>query len=126
VYALFFAIAGANLNISILKTAWVIATAMILTRVAALGISTYLGARIIGDPPAIQRYAWMGFMAQAGVTLGIANIVGERFPTWGLQVATIIIATIAVNQLVGPPAFRWILIRAGESHAQNRRKKRRL
>ena len=126
VYALFFAIAGANLNIAILKTAWVIATAMILTRVAALGISTYLGARIVGDPPAIQRYAWMGFMAQAGVTLGIANIVGERFPTWGLQVATIIIATIAVNQLVGPPAFRWILIRAGESHAQNRGKKRRL
>lgn len=117
VYALFFAVAGADLNITVLKTAWVIATAIILTRAGALWISTYLGARIVGDPPAIRHHAWMGFMAQAGVTLGIANIVRERFPIWGLQVATVIIATIAVNQLVGPPAFRWILIRAGESHA---------
>ena len=117
VYALFFALAGADLNITVLKTAWVISTAIILTRVGALWISTYLGARIVGDPPAIRHHAWMGFLAQAGVTLGIANIVRERFPALGLQVATIIIATIAVNQLVGPPAFRWILIRAGESHA---------
>lgn len=117
VYALFFAVAGADLNITVLKNAWVIATAIILTRAGALWISTYLGARIVGDPPAIRHHAWMGFMAQAGVTLGIANIVRERFPIWGLQVATVIIATIAVNQLVGPPAFRWILIRAGESHA---------
>ena len=117
VYALFFAVAGADLNITVLKTAWVISTAIILTRGGALWISTYLGARIVGDPPAIRHHAWMGFLAQAGVTLGIANIVRERFPIWGLQVATVIIATIAVNQLVGPPAFRWILIRAGESHA---------
>jgi len=117
VYALFFAVAGADLNITVLKTAWVISTAIILTRAGALWISTYLGAHIVGDPLAIRHHAWMGFLAQAGVTLGIANIVRERFPTLGLQVATVIIATIAVNQLLGPPAFRWILIRAGESHA---------
>jgi Kef-type K+ transport system membrane component KefB len=115
VYALFFAVAGADLNITVLRTAWVIATAIILTRVVALWISTYLGARLVGDPPAIRRYAWMGFLAKAGVTLGIANIIRERFPTWGIHVATVIIAMIAVNQLMGPPAFRWAIIKAGES-----------
>jgi Kef-type K+ transport system membrane component KefB len=117
IYALFFAVAGADLNITVLKTAWVIATAMILTRAAALWISTYLGARMAGDPPVLRHHAWMGFLAQAGVTLGIANIVRERFPVWGVHVAAIIIAMIAVNQLLGPPAFRWALLRAGESHA---------
>ncbi len=120
IYALFFAVAGADLNITVLKTAWVIATAMILARGLALWLSTYVGARMAGDPPVLRHHAWMGFLAQAGVTLGIANIVRERFPVWGVQVAAIIIAMIAVNQLVGPPAFRWALLRAGESHAPAR------
>jgi Kef-type K+ transport system membrane component KefB len=124
VYALFFAVAGADLNIRVLKTAWVITTAMIIARAAALWASTYLGASVAGDPPVLRRHAWMGFLAQAGVTLGIANIIRERFPVWGMHVAAIIIAMIAVNQLVGPPAFRWALVRAGESHVPDQRKRR--
>ena len=123
VYAIFFAVAGAGLNFTVLGTAWVIATSVILTRLFALWISTYLGARLAGDPPVLRRHAWMGFVAQAGVTLGIANIIRERFPIWGVPVSTVIIAMIAVNQLVGPPAFRWAIIRAGESHVQNSGKK---
>jgi Kef-type K+ transport system membrane component KefB len=125
VYALFFAVAGAGLDITVLKTAWVIATAIILTRVAALWASTRLGARLVGDPMVIRRYAWMGFLAKAGVTLGIANLVREQFPGWGLDVATVIIAMIAVNQLIGPPAFRWALVRAGESNASSAARLRR-
>jgi Kef-type K+ transport system membrane component KefB len=124
VYALFFAIAGAELDFTVLKTAWVIATVIILTRTVALWASTYLGASLVGDPPVLRHHSWMGFIAQAGVTLGIANIVRERFPVWGIQVATVIVAMIAVNQLVGPPAFRWALIRAGESHAPDTGRKR--
>ncbi len=119
VYALFFALAGADLDITILRTSWMIAAAIILTRMAALWVSTHLAARIVGDPPVIRRYAWMGFLAQAGVTLGIASRVREDFNLWGDPVATVIIAMIAVNQLIGPPAFRWTLVKAGESHAPN-------
>jgi len=121
VYAIFFAVAGADLNISVFRAAWVFATALILARLLALWASTYLGARLAGDPPVLRHHAVMGFIAQAGVTLGIANIVRDRFPVWGVQVATIIIAMIAVNQLVGPPAFRWALIKAGESRASRGR-----
>ena len=120
VYALFFAVAGADLNITVLKTAWLITTAMIVARAVALWVSTYLGASLARDPPILRHHAWMGFLAQAGVTLGIANIVRERFPVWGVQVAAIIIAMIAVNQLLGPPAFRWALLGAGESHVPDR------
>jgi len=118
IYAIFFALAGADLDFRVLGTAWVIATAMILARLAALWMSTHLATRIVKDPPVIHRFAWMGFVAQAGVTLGIANLIRENFPVWGDSVATVIIAMIAVNQLVGPPAFRWAVVKAGESHAQ--------
>lgn len=124
VYALFFAVAGAELDFTVLKTSWAIATAMILARVAALWISTYAGARLVRDPPVIRRTAWMGFLAQAGVTLGIANMIRDNFPIWGNSVATVIIAMIAVNQLVGPPAFRWAIVHAGESFASGGRRRR--
>jgi len=117
VYAVFFALAGADLDFEVLKTAWVIATAMIIARLIALWVSTNLAARMVSDPPVIRRFAWMGFVAQAGVTLGIASRIRETFPDWGTPVATVIIAMIAVNQLVGPPAFRWTLVKAGESRA---------
>jgi Kef-type K+ transport system membrane component KefB len=121
IYAIFFAVAGADLNISVLREAWLVATALILARVSSLWISTHLGARIASDTLAIRRYAWMGFLAQAGVTLGIANMVRDRFPTVGAEVATIIVSMIAVNQLIGPPAFRWAVIKAGESRAARRK-----
>ena len=116
VYALFFAVAGADLDITVLGSAWVMVSAILLTRTAALWTSTYLGARLGDSPLMVRRHAWMGFLAQAGVTLGIAHLVRERFPVWGVQVATVIIAMIAVNQLIGPPVFRWAVVKAGESH----------
>ena len=39
----------------------------------------------------------------------------ERFDLWGAEVAAIIIAMIVVNQLVGPPLFRFALNLAGEA-----------
>lgn len=115
VYALFFAVAGADLRIDVLPGVWAIALAIVVVRTLAIIASTYVGARMAGDPPSVQHYAWMGFLAKAGVTLGIANIVRDRFDVWGADVATVIVAMIAVNQIVGPPLFRFALVRAGES-----------
>jgi len=125
VYAVFFGLAGADLRIDVLGQVWVIAALIVLVRTAALIGSTALGARLVGDPPAVVRFAWMGFMAQAGVTLGIANMVRDRFEIWGADVATIIVAMIAVNQLVGPPAFRYGLVKAGESRRAEKARKAR-
>jgi len=121
VYALFFAVAGADLRIDLLPRVWAVAVGLSVVRALALAGSTWLGARAVHDPPVVRRWAWMGFLAQAGVTLGIANIVRDRFPVWGGDVATVIIAMIALNQIVGPPAFRLSLVRADESHRSTER-----
>lgn len=115
VYAVFFGVAGADLRIDVLREVWLVALLIIVVRAAALIVSTYVGAWVAGDPPVVRRYAWMGFLAKAGVTLGIANMVRDRFEVWGPDVATVIVAMIAVNQLIGPPAFRYALVKAGES-----------
>lgn len=115
VYALFFAVAGADLRIDLLPRVWGVALGLSAVRALALAVSTWLGARVVHDPSVVRNWAWMGFLAQAGVTLGVANIVRDRFPVWGGDVATVIIAMIALNQIAGPPAFRFSLIHAAES-----------
>ncbi|UCF19434.1 MAG: cation:proton antiporter [Gemmatimonadota bacterium] len=114
-YALFFAVAGADLDLAVIPAVWHVGMAIVLSRLVFLYLSTRLGAAIAGELQVIRQYAWMGFLAKAGVTLGLANIVRDRFATWGEAVAAIIIAMIAVNQLIGPPLFRFSILRAGES-----------
>jgi Kef-type K+ transport system membrane component KefB len=115
VYALFFAVAGAELHLDVLGAVWAFALLIITVRALGLMGSTYLGASLVGESPMVRGRAWMGFLSQAGVTLGIAAMVRDRFDVWGPDVATVFVAMIAVHELIGPPAFRFALIRAGES-----------
>ncbi len=115
VYALFFAVAGAGLDIPALREVWRIALLIIVARGVSIYGSTWLGARMAGDGAVVRTHAWTGFLAMAGVTLGIASLIRARFPEIGGQVAAIIVAVIAFNQLVGPPIFRWSLVRSKES-----------
>jgi Kef-type K+ transport system membrane component KefB len=115
IYALFFAVAGADLRLGVIPSVWQVGLVLIIGRLVLIYLSTYLGAVASGEGYTIRKYSWMGFIAQAGVTLGLANIVQDRFPVWGEGVATIVIAMIAVNQLIGPPLFRFSLVRAKEA-----------
>jgi Trk K+ transport system NAD-binding subunit len=42
--------------------------------------------------------------------------VAGEFDIWGGEFATIIIAVIVINQLVGPPLFKWAIQMVGESY----------
>jgi Kef-type K+ transport system membrane component KefB len=114
VYALFFAGAGAKVDLGALVSFAPVALVLILTRAAGVWGGTTLGARLAGAEPVVQRYAWLGFISQAGVTLALSAIVARAFPTWGADIQVIIIAMIAVHELVGPIGFNYALRRAGE------------
>src|SRR5690606_17309920 len=90
--------------------------ALLLCAVRAGGIwaGSTLGARISGAEPVIRRYAWMGLISQAGVTLALAAILARSFPEWGGDIQVLIIAMIAIHEIIGPIIFQHALKRAGE------------
>jgi len=116
VYALFFCLAGAFLNIDALKEMWFLALVLVLLRMLGLFGATYVGARMGGATAAMRQYGWLGFVAQAGVSLGLATVLLRVFPEWGAPLQTLIIAMVAINQLIGPIGFRFALIRSREAH----------
>ncbi|MCZ7585974.1 MAG: cation:proton antiporter [Deltaproteobacteria bacterium] len=115
-FVLFFTIAGAGLDLSVLAGMWPVVLFLVLTRLVLTWLSAWLGRR--GDPELDLpgRTMWTGFVTQAGVTLGIAELIGREIPGIGPEIKTIIVAGIAVNQIIGPIAFRYGLLPFGRGH----------
>lgn len=116
VYIIFFAMAGAGLNLDTLKDVWFIAVILLIVRGSStwFGIST--GSRMVENFAPMRRYGWTGFINQAGVTLAIATIIENTFPQFGPSIKAIALAMIAITDYIGPPLFRWALIKSGEAH----------
>jgi Trk K+ transport system NAD-binding subunit/Kef-type K+ transport system membrane component KefB/mannitol/fructose-specific phosphotransferase system IIA component (Ntr-type) len=109
VYIAFFTLTGASLRLDVLTRCWVIALALFGFRLAAIFIGSFNGGLFAGEPMKDNKIAWMCYITQAGVGLGLAKQVSNQFPGWGEVLATIIIAVIVLNQIVGPPFFKWAL-----------------
>jgi len=114
VYVIFFALTGAALDLPALKQTWHVALMVAGVRLIMIWLGASWGGRLSGDPPLFYRNSWLAFITQAGVSLGLASIVANRCPGWGGALCTLVIAVIAVNQLIGPVAFRIALVRARE------------
>jgi Kef-type K+ transport system membrane component KefB len=114
VYILFFCLAGAVLNVEALKQMWPLALILVGLRILVLMGATALGARLGRASEGMRRLGWYGFVAQAGVSLGLAAMLLRAFPDWAGPLQTLIVAIIAINQLIGPIGFRYALIRSRE------------
>jgi Kef-type K+ transport system membrane component KefB len=114
VLVIFFAAAGASLDLDALAVLGVTALAVAALRLATLRLGSAVGARLARTNEPHARDAWMGLVSQAGVTLGLAIIIATEYPGWGGRLQTLIVAIIALHQLIGPVLFRRALERAGE------------
>lgn len=114
VLVVFFAAAGASLSLEALATVGVAAAAISILRLGLVRSSTLLAGRLAGVDRAIANGAWMGLVSQAGVTLGLTILAAQEFPDWGTRVESLLVALIAMHELIGPVLFRAALARAGE------------
>jgi Kef-type K+ transport system membrane component KefB len=114
-YALFFSLAGAAVHLDELARLWTWVLLLIAVRAAGLWAGTRVGARVGRAPEAVTRWAWLGFISQAGVALGMVTILARSFPDWGEELRTLFVAMVAVHELVGPVALQWVLQKSGEA-----------
>jgi Kef-type K+ transport system membrane component KefB len=115
IFVVFFATAGAHLDIPLLKELWPVALALAGAR-AVLSIGAhYLGARVARDEAMVRRWGWGGLISQAGLTLGLSVVIEKSFPSFGPAFRSLVIATVAINEVIGPILFKLSLDRAGES-----------
>jgi Kef-type K+ transport system membrane component KefB len=102
IFAFFFAIAGASLDLGAVLRFGAAALVLFLARVFFTRLSAIYGTRRSGADPAIQRLAWQGLISQGGVSLGLILVIGEKFPDIAPGVVALAMAVIIGNILGGP------------------------
>lgn len=110
-FVVFFTIAGAGINLP--RTLQFLPAALVLFGARALAyiIASRLGAR--GEAAEVKSKAWLGYLPQAGVTLGLIGIAAGKLTTIGPLIMDLGIAVVALNLLIGPLGLRFAL--AGEA-----------
>lgn len=115
VFVVFFATAGAHLDLQLLSQVWPVAFSLALARALATIWGQRLSSGIAKDPPVLRNYGWAALISQAGLTLGLSVVIESSFPEFGGAFRALVIATVAINEVVGPVVFKLALDRAGET-----------
>ncbi len=119
VYITFFTLTGASLSLDVLAATWPVAVVLFLVRITAIFFGSFVGGTLAGNPARANSVSWMAYITQAGVGLGLAKEVVVEFPAFGSPFATIIISVIILNQLVGPPLFKFAIKLMKEDHPKS-------
>jgi Kef-type K+ transport system membrane component KefB len=112
-YAIFFVIAGADLNLALLPSLGLLGLVYVLGRAAGKVIGTRYAARRLGAEPEVQRYPGPAMLAQAGLAIGLLLSISERFPDLAPTITTVVLAGVAIFELVGPMSARLAFARSG-------------
>jgi Kef-type K+ transport system membrane component KefB len=116
-YAIFFTLVSAGLDFHAVGRIWPFAAALIVARLLATYVASHLATHLAGSRPLVRRLSWLGFVSQAGVSLGLATIVATTFTQWGRTFQTLVITLTAGNLFIGPILLRLALVRAGEAQS---------
>jgi len=117
VYVVFFASAGADLDVPLIVELWPIALALAATRALATIGGARISSVIAKDEPKLRTWSWAPLIAQAGLTQGLAGLIEREFPTFGAPFRALVIATLAINAVIGPILFKLALDRSSETRS---------
>lgn len=102
IFAFFFAIAGASLDLAAVGRFGVAALIIFSSRAFFTRLATIYGTKWSGAGDAVQRLTWKGLISQGGVSLGLVLLIREKFPELGSGVVALAMAVIIGNILGGP------------------------
>lgn len=122
VFLLFFVLSGAELDITVLPLVGVIGIAYLLLRSVGKWSGSLVGAVITHCDDNIKKYLGLTLLPQAGVAIGMANMVMGRFggnsdpqvASMATQINTIVLSGTLVFELIGPVITKIALKKAGE------------
>lgn len=114
-FALFFVISGASLELSVFAdwTIVLIGVVYIVFRSVGKYIGTFLSCEATDCAKPIRRYLGITLLPQAGVALGM-SATAMQLGAQGNLIRNITLFAILIYELVGPLLTKWALKQAGE------------
>ena len=113
-YVLFFTLAGASLDISILKTIGGIGIAYVFARGLGKYFGSFIGSLSVRGEEAVTKYLGLALLPQGGVSIGLSILVRQQLPEHATAITTIIMFSILIYETTGPIFSKFALEKAGE------------
>ena len=120
IFAFFFTVAGASLDLSAIGSFWAAGLILFSVRLGLTYWGASLGTRWAGSSDQIQSLAWRGLMSQGGVTLGLLLVLQEKLPEIGEGMVPLGMAVIIGNILGGPVLLKTALAKVGPGEGGSR------
>ena len=109
VFAFFFGVAGASLDIGAVAEFWLVGSIFFAVRLALTVGGARLATRLVGATDVIHQRTGSGLISQGGVTLGLLLLIETALPSVGEGIVALGTAVVIANILVGPVILKWAL-----------------
>jgi len=118
IFALFFIISGAELELSVFSSVAVIGIGVvyIIFRSAGKYFGSYASAALSGCDNNVKKYLGITLLPQAGVALGMCTTASALGGYEGSLIKNIVLFGVLIYELVGPTLTRAALTSAGDIH----------
>ncbi|WP_370298564.1 cation:proton antiporter [Pontibacterium sp.] len=110
-FAIFFVLAGASLELAALSTLSGVALLYMLGRTAGKILSGWLGASISGAPAKTARWIGVAMLPQAGAAMGMALVAASHYPEYGQTLLSLVIGSTIIFEIIGPVMTRWAMMK---------------
>jgi Kef-type K+ transport system membrane component KefB len=115
VYVVFFAVAGAALRVDLLSAVLGPAAMLVGVRFVLIWLGSLAGARRAHADATVKRWAFTGFLPQAGLALALPLLYPSVLPGIAEGPAALVLGIVGINQVLMPILLRIALVRSGES-----------
>ena len=119
-FMLFFVLSGAELDVRNLASIGVVGVVYLVARCSGKYFGARLGAKVVHADENVTKYLGLTLFPQAGVAIGMAQMVSNKFSgnplTNGIAVSiiTIVLSATLIYELIGPVITKIALQKAGE------------
>jgi len=117
IFAIFFTLAGMKLDFAYLLSGGLIASGVVVARLAGKLLAASLAMRIAGATERVRKNLGLALVPQAGVAVGLILLVqeDEAFePAFRQLILAVGLAVVTVNEIIGPILARIGLSRSGD------------
>jgi len=117
IFAMFFTLAGAHFDLSVIKTAGILAVVITLARFLGKFVGVRLGGAVSHAPAEVRKYLGFGLFPIAGVTIGLALLIKEyqAFSNISSIMINAILASVIINEIIAPPLTKYAIFKVGEA-----------
>ncbi len=118
IFAMFFTLAGAHFDFSVIKTAGILAVVITLARFIGKFVGVRIGGAISHAPAKISKYISFGLFPIAGVTIGLSMLIKENEAFSGIAsiMVNTILAAVIINEIIAPLFTKYAIFKAGEAN----------